>query len=154
MKPTKKLTVSAIYIATFIVVMAVTAPFSFGAIQIRIANALYAVPYLFPFLVIPAGLAVFLSNILYGGMGVFDMIGGFAVGVVTTGLVVLIKKLELPRFLIMIPIVLVPALGVPMWLSPIVGVPYGALAISIGLGQIIPAIAGYILVNALKNKEL
>lgn len=152
MKSTKKLTVSALFIATFIVVMTVTASFSFGAVQIRIVNALYAVPYMFPFLVIPTGVAVFLSNLLYGGMGVPDLVGGFLVGIVTTSLVVLVRKYKLPKYLVIIPIILIPALGVPMWLSPLIGVPYTALAVSIGLGQVIPAIVGYLLVKILENK--
>lgn len=152
MKPTKKLTVSAIHIATFIVIMFATASFSFGAIQVRIANALYAIPYLFPFLILPTGLAVMLSNVLFGGLGLPDMLGGFLVGVVTTSLVVLIRHFKLPKFLIVIPIILVPALGVPLWLSPMIGVPYKALVISIGLGQVIPALVGLMLVKALKDK--
>ena len=152
MKPTKKLTVSALYVAMFLVVIGATAGFSFGAVQIRIANALYAVPYLFPFLILPTGLAVVLSNLLFGGLGLPDMIAGFLAGTVTTLLVVLIKRFRLPKRFIIIPIIMAPALIVPTFIAPILGMPYSALAVSIGLGQAVPAIVGYLLVEALDGK--
>lgn len=154
MRPIKKLTVSALFIAMFIAVLGATAGFSFGAIQVRVANALYAVPYVFPFLVVPTGLAVVLSNLIFGGLGLPDIIGGFLVATITTSLMVLIKKLNLPKILVVVPTLVVPALGVSMWLSPIVGVPYWTLVISIGLGHIIPAILGYILVKAIEKMDL
>lgn len=154
MRPIKKLTVSALFIAMFIAVLGATAGFSFGAIQVRVVNALYAVSYIFPFLVVPTGLAVVLSNLIFGGLGLPDIIGGFLVATITTSLMVLIKKLNLPRILVVVPTLVVPALGVSMWLSPILGVPYWALVISIGLGHIIPAILGYILVKAIEKMDL
>lgn len=151
MKPTKKLTVSALFIAMFIAVLGATAGFSFGAIQVRIANALYALPYVYPFLVVPTGLAVVLSNLIFGGLGLPDIIGGFLVATVTTSLMVLIKKLNLPKILVVVPTLVVPALLVPTWLSPMLGIPYWALVVSIGLGHTVPAILGYILVRVIEK---
>ena len=73
----QKLTFSAMVMALYIVVLCLTSSFSFGAYQIRIATSLYALAYLFPFLVVPLGLANLLSNMLFGGFGVADMLGGF-----------------------------------------------------------------------------
>ena len=53
----QKLTFSAMVMALYIVVLCLTSSFSFGAYQIRIATSLYALAYLFPFLVVPLGLA-------------------------------------------------------------------------------------------------
>ena len=53
----RKLTTSGIVIALYIVILFMTQSFSFGAYQIRIVTSLYALSYLFPFLVIPLGLA-------------------------------------------------------------------------------------------------
>ena len=151
MNSTKKLTVSALYIAMFIVVLGITAGFSFGAVQIRIVNTLYAFSYLYPFLIIPAGISVVISNLLFGGLGIIDILGGFFVAVITTMLIASIKTLKLPKILIILPTLLIPAILVPLWLSPLLGIPYSALAISIGFGHVLPAILGYVLVNILEK---
>lgn len=151
MKSTKKLTVSALYIAMFIVVLGITAGFSFGAVQIRIVNTLYALSYLYPFLIIPAGISVVISNLLFGGLGIIDILGGFFVAVITTMLISSIKTFKLPKILIILPTLLIPAILVPLWLSPILGIPYSALAVSIGIGHVLPAILGYVLVSILEK---
>ena len=137
----RKLTTSGIVIALYVVILFMTQSFSFGAYQIRIVTSLYALSYLFPFLVIPLGLANFIAN----------MLGGFVVGIVTSGIVMLIKKFHLPRFMIFFPITLVPGLGVALWLSPMVHMPYGALALSLCIGQTVPAVCGVALSKALEQ---
>ena len=68
---TTTLTFSAIVIAMYITVMYVTQSFAFGAYQIRLATSLYALAYLFPFLIVPLGLSNFLSNfVLFWPKGV------------------------------------------------------------------------------------
>ena len=101
---TRKLTISAMVVALYIVVLYVTQSVSFGAYQIRIATSLYALAYAFPFLVIPMGIGNLISNFLFGGLGIFDMIGGFGVGVVTTGIIVGMRKLGLSAWWAMLPI--------------------------------------------------
>ena len=76
----QKLTFSAMVMAAYIVVLYFTQSFSFGAYQIRIATSLYALAYIFPFLVFPLGFANLISNMLFGGFGVIDMAGGCIVG--------------------------------------------------------------------------
>ena len=61
---TQKLTISALCIALYLVVMICTQTFAFGQYQIRIATALYGLSAVFPFLIIPFGVANMLSNIL------------------------------------------------------------------------------------------
>ena len=58
----QKLTISAMVVALYIVVLYLTQSISFGAYQIRIATSLYALSYLFPFLVVPMGIANLISN--------------------------------------------------------------------------------------------
>jgi uncharacterized membrane protein len=53
--------------------------------------------------------------------------------------------------LVAIPILLIPTLLVPIWLSYIIHVPYSILALSIGVGQIIPSIVGVLLVKSLEK---
>ena len=92
---TQKLTVSAIVIAIYVVTMFFTQSFAFGAVQVRIATTLYSLAYLCPFLVLPLGLSNIISNMVLGGLGIFDILGGFIVGVITSYLIYLVKKYKL-----------------------------------------------------------
>lgn len=147
-----KITISGIVMALYIVVMYFTQGFSFGQYQIRLATSLYGLSAIYPFLIVPLGLSNLLSNTLMGGLGIFDMLGGFLVGVLTSFLVYLIRKNNLNDCFIAIPVILVPGLVVPIWLSYILHVPYIVLATSLCIGQIMPGIVAVVLVNQLKNK--
>ena len=92
MSKVQKLTVSAMVMALYVVVLYFTQSFSFGAYQIRIATALYALAYLFPFLVLPLGFANFIANFLFGGLGLLDWFGGCFVGIIVTAIIVLIRR--------------------------------------------------------------
>lgn len=149
MSRVQKMTVSAMVMAIYIVVLYFTQSFSFGAYQIRIATALYALAYLFPFLVLPLGLANFISNMLFGGFGLVDMIGGCIVGIIAASCIVLIRRRKWNRVLIAVPIIFVPGLGVAVYLSYFVNMPYPLMALNLCIGQVIPSIAGVALVNVL-----
>lgn len=149
MSKVQKLTFSAAIMALYVVAVYLTQGFSFGAYQIRIATSLYALSYLFPFLVLPLGLANFISNTLFGGLGILDMAGGFLVGIATSGLVAGLRKLQWNRCLIALIIVLVPGLGVSTWLSYILEMPYPALALNLCIGQLAPGVCGVLLVKVL-----
>jgi uncharacterized membrane protein len=151
MSKVQKLTISAMVIALYVTVLYFTQSFSFGAYQIRIATSLYALSYLFPFLVLPLGLANFTANVLFGGLGPLDMVGGFVVGLTTAWLVALIRKQNWNRWLVALPILLIPALGASIWLSYLLEMPYQALALSLCIGQAIPAVCGVLLINALER---
>lgn len=151
MSKVQKLTLSAMIIALYVTVMYCTQSFSFGAYQIRIATSMYALSYLFPFLVLPLGLANFIANMLFGGLGLLDMVGGCLVGIVTSSLIVGIRKLHWNHLLIILPIILIPGLGVSTWLSYLLQMPYPALALSLCIGQIIPAICGVLLIQVLER---
>lgn len=146
----QKLAISGMAIALYCVIMYFTQSFAFGAYQIRIATSMYALAYIYPFLIVPLGIANFLSNLL-GGMGLVDMIGGCIVGIITSGLVVLIKKAKISSYLVIVPIILIPGCVVPIWLSGFTGVPYPALALNLCIGQTIPAVCGALLIKVLKR---
>ena len=146
MSKVQKLTVSAMVMALYVVVLYFTQSFSFGAYQIRIATALYALAYLFPFLVLPLGFANFIANFLFGGLGLLDWFGGCFVGII-----VLIRRKGWSRWLMILPIILVPGLGVPSYLSYLLHVPYSVLATSLCIGQSVPAVCGVVLVNVLQR---
>lgn len=148
----RQITISALVIAMYLTVMYVTQGFAFGQYQVRIATALYALSAIFPFLVMPLGLANLLSNVLMGGLGLPDMLGGAVAGLTTAGLVYFIRSRGLRDWWIAAPIILCPGLMVPLWLAPILGIPYTALAVSLTIGQVIPGIVGVLLVKQLKTK--
>lgn len=145
MSKVQKLTVSAMVMALYVVVLYFTQSFSFGAYQIRIATALYALAYLFPFLVLPLGFANFIANFLFGGLGLLDWFGGCFVGIIVTAIIVLIRRKGWSRWLMILPIILVPGLGVPSYLSYLLHVPYSVLATSLCIGQSVPAVCGVVL---------
>ncbi|MGF7056562.1 QueT transporter family protein [Brassicibacter mesophilus] len=154
MSNVRKITTSGIVIALYVAVMFFTQGFAFGQYQIRIATSIYALTAIHPFLIVPMGLSNLLSNILMGGLGIFDIIGGFIVGILTSTIVYLIKRYNLNDWLITLPIILIPGLIVPIWLSYLINVPYRILATSIIIGQILPGIFGVILVKNLRNKGI
>jgi len=151
---TKMITISALVMAGFIAVMYVNQGFAFGPFQIRFASAFYAMAFLFPFLVIPIGLANSLSNLFFGGLGVLDIVGGLGVGILTGALVALVRKMKLPMWMVIPPIILAPGFIVPLWLSPLTGMPYWLLVGLICGGQTPPAILGFLLIKALSMRKL
>ena len=151
MSKVQKLTVSAMVMALYVVVLYFTQSFSFGAYQIRIATSLYALAYLFPFLVLPLGFANFIANFLFGGLGLLDWFGGCFVGIIVTAIIVLIRRKGWSRWLMILPIILVPGLGVPSYLSYLLHVLYSVLATSLCIGQSVPAVCGVVLVNVLQR---
>ncbi|MBO5273602.1 MAG: QueT transporter family protein [Clostridia bacterium] len=150
-RPTTKLTVSAMCIALYCIVMYFTQHVSFGAYQIRIATSLYGLGYFFPFLTLPMGLANALSNMLMGGFGFFDIIGGGLAGILTTGCAALLGKSgrKLSSYLVALPVTLIPGLLVPMWLAPALSLPYSVLALNLCIGQILPGIVSVLLIKSL-----
>ena len=146
---TQKLAISGAVMAAYIAVMYLTQSFAFGQYQVRIATAIYGLAYLFPFLAVPLGLSNLLANMLMGGLGVFDIVGGGLVGLLTTGCCALLGKRRLPPWLTALPVTLIPALGVSLWLSGLLGVPYWTLALSLLVGQAICGAVSALLVTAL-----
>ena len=148
---TQKLTLSGAVMAIYIVVMYFTQSFAFGQYQVRIATAIYAVAYLFPFLVVPLGLSNLLANMVMGGLGFFDIVGGGIVGLLTAGCCALLGRKKIASWSVIVPVTLIPALVVSIWLSKLIGVPYVALASSLLVGQAIAGVVGALLVKALKS---
>lgn len=144
---TQKLTISGMVMALYIVILYATQSFSFGAYQIRIATMLYGLGYYCPFLILPLGIANFISNLLFGGLGIADMLGGCIVGMVTTFFVSRVRILRLPIWTAALPIIAVPGLGVSSYLSVLLGIPYPALALSLCIGQSVPAVCSVIMIQ-------
>ena len=140
--------------ALFIAVMYLGQGFAFGVYQVRIATAIYALAYLFPFLTLPLALANATSNALFGSLGFLDIIGGFFAGIITVGAVTLMGKYQFPKPFVILPIILGPGLLVPLWLSILTPLTYWVLVLRICIGQTAPAIVGCILIQALSKRKV
>lgn len=151
---TQKLTISAICIALYLVVMLCTQSFAFGQYQVRIATALYGLSYIFPFLVVPFGIANVISNLVMGGLGPVDAIGGFFMGVLTSGVIAMGRRYGLGCWIVAVAVTLLPGLGVPVWLSGLLHTPYVVLVASLLVGQFISGITGMLLVRALEKADV
>lgn len=148
---TQKLTISGMVMALYIAILFTTQSISFGPVQIRIATTLYALSYYFPFLIVPLGLANLISNFLFGGLGLLDMFGGCLVGMITTFLIVQIRQRHWNIWLCALPVLLVPGLLVPIWLSYLLHLPYLPLAASVTAGQAVPSVCGVLVIQTLSH---
>jgi uncharacterized membrane protein len=151
---TQKLTISAVCIALYLVVMFCTQSFAFGQYQVRIATALYGLSYIFPFLVFPFGVANIASNFFMGGLGPIDCVCGFIMGLLTSGSIALGKRYGLGCWIVAVAVTLLPGLGVPVWLSYLIKIPYSILAASLLVGQFISGITGMLLIRALEKADV
>ncbi|MFR9143945.1 MAG: QueT transporter family protein, partial [Lentihominibacter sp.] len=78
-------------------------------------------------------------------------IGGCLVGILTTASIVLIRKKGWNRTFIAVPIVLIPGLGVAVYLFYFLNIPYWLMALNLCIGQLIPAVVGVVLVKVLER---
>ena len=141
-KKTMDLCISGISIAIYVVVLYFTQSISFGQYQIRLATSMYSMVYIFEFLCIPLGIANMLSNLCFGALGLLDMIGGFVVGIVTTRLICIMRKIHRNPMFCCLPIAVIPTIVVPIWLHYILGIEYIVLVIHMIPGQIVASIIG------------
>ena len=128
-----------------------TQGFAFGQYQVRIATAIYGLAALFPFSALAFGIGNLGSNLLMGGLGPIDAIGGCLVGLMTAGGIAYAKKRGVGNWIVIPFITLVPSLVVPLWLAPILNLPYGLLVSSLLVGQSISAVVSFFIVNGLER---
>ena len=72
---TRRLVISALVAAIYTVLTLLLAPISFGPVQFRAAEALYILPFFFPYTSIGLFVGCILSNLL-GGLGILDIVFG------------------------------------------------------------------------------
>lgn len=145
----KQIAISGFVIALYVIVMFLTQSFAFGQYQVRIATSIYALAAIYPFLILPLGIANFFSNTLMGGLGPLDMFGGFIAGVLTSFSCYYLRKINI--ILVAIAIFLIPTFLVPIWLVYLLKIPYELLVLSVGAGQILPSILGVLMVKYLEK---
>ncbi|PMP81790.1 MAG: transporter [Caldisericum exile] len=90
------------------------APISFGAIQIRISEALVVLPYSFPEAIFGVTLGCFLSN-LFSPFGPIDWVFGTFLTLISALFTYLIGKKKLKKYLAPLPPIIFNALGVSFY---------------------------------------
>lgn len=129
---TKKIVNASLIASIYCVLTIVFAPISYGAVQIRIAEALTLLPYLWVEAIPGLFIGCLLSNIL-GGFGMIDIVFG---SIAT--LIAAIWTRKMPNLALAgLPPVLVNMVIVGTYLSRILDMPFLLVAIYIGIGQLI-----------------
>jgi uncharacterized membrane protein len=136
----------------YAVVTIILAPISYGPIQVRVSEALTILPYLTPSAIPGLFIGCLVANI-YGGLGIYDIIGGSLCTLLAAFLTFLSSKTKKP-ILAPIPPILINAFGVSLYLHFLFKLPYWLTAIYIGIGEIVACfILGYPLLRIILKKE-
>ncbi|MEG2356410.1 MAG: QueT transporter family protein [Clostridia bacterium] len=148
----KSLCLSAVVAALYAALTLAFQAISFGAVQLRVAEALTLLPALFPQAVPGLVLGCLISNLL-GGMGVYDVVFGTLATLIAA---VLTWRIRGNLWLKALPPVLVNAVVIGLMLTYAYGVNTPVLNIlTVGLGQAISCYAlGVPLVKLLQKHDL
>jgi uncharacterized membrane protein len=151
---TKFITKVGIIAALYTVVTIILAPFSYGPIQVRVSEALTVLPFISSAAIPGLFLGCFVANI-YGGLGLYDIIGGSLCTLMAAFLTNFLAKTKKP-ILAPLPPILINALGVSLYLHLLFKLPYWLTVFYIASGEIVACfILGYPLLKlVLKNPKL
>ena len=132
----------------------VLAPISYGPIQLRVSEALTVLPYLTPAAVPGLFIGCLVANI-FGGLGIYDVVGGSLLTLLAAFLTHLMARTRRP-ILAPLPPILVNSLGVSLYLHLLFQLPYWLTVIYIGVGEIATCfVLGYpLLLIILRRKKL
>jgi len=131
--------------ALYAVLTIILAPLSYGVYQIRVAEALTVLPFIYA----PAALGLFagcfVANI-FGGNGLIDIIFGSLLTLISGVATAMLSRLgskgiSAIALLAPMPPVVINALGVSLYLSKIMEVPYWSTVTLVGTGQLIACYA-------------
>lgn len=123
---------AAIISAVYVVVTAVFAPISFGPMQVRVAESLALLPFLWAEAVPGLFIGVLLANVLWG-LGVIDIV----LGSLATLLAALLTRRMPSLWLAAVPPVIVNGLVVGAYLTLWFPVPLAWSVAYVSLGQIV-----------------
>lgn len=135
---TKDLAVAGIVAGLYAALSIGVAPLSYGVYQVRIAEALTVLPFLSVAAVPGLFVGCLLAN-LFGGMGWQDVVFGSLITLVAAFLTrrcAGLPRRNVARWLAPAPPVLLNALGVSLYLAPLLGYNYWFSVQMIGLGEI------------------
>lgn len=128
------------------------APISYGPIQVRVSEALTVLPFITPAAIPGLFLGCVVAN-LYGGLGLYDIIGGSICTLLAACFTYLLSRTKKP-VLAPLPPVLINAFGVSLYLHFLFDLPYVLTVFYIAVGEIIACyFLGYPLLKFLLRKE-
>jgi uncharacterized membrane protein len=124
---------AAVITAVYVVLTVLLHPISYGAVQIRVSEALTVLPVLFPEAIPALFLGCLLAN-LFGGLGLVDILGG---SLVTLLAAIATYRLRRNITVALLPPVLFNAFLISIYLHVLFLLPYWVNVITIGIGQAI-----------------
>ncbi|NMB42671.1 MAG: QueT transporter family protein [Clostridiales bacterium] len=145
-------TQAAIIAAIYVALVYIFSPISFGAVQVRIAEALTVLPFFTPAAIPGVTIGCFLSNLLMGSDPLDVVFGSLAtlIGAVVS------YKLRHNKFLVPIPPILANTIVVP-WVLKIAyaeSAPIPLMMLTVGLGEVVSiGILGMLLLVALEKRK-
>ena len=145
-------TQAAIIAAIYVALVYIFSPISFGAVQVRIAEALTVLPFFTPAAIPGVTIGCFLSNLLMGSDPLDVVFGSLATLIGAVGS----YKLRNNKFLVPIPPILANTIVVP-WVLKIAyaeSAPIPLMMLTVGLGEVVSiGILGMLLLVALEKRK-
>ncbi|MGI6574733.1 MAG: QueT transporter family protein [bacterium] len=127
------LTRIAVIAALYVIITYFLLPISFGAIQLRVAEAFTVLPIIYPEAIGGLFLGVLLANALLGGLGLVDIV----VGSLTTLAAAIITYRFRHNIIAYLSPVVLNAFIISIYLHLLAGLPYWFTVLSIGSSQAI-----------------
>ena len=153
MKPlTKTISLSAVVAALYAALTVLLAPISYGPMQVRIAEALTVLPFVFSEAIPGLYIGCMVANI-WGGYGPIDIFGGSAVTLIAALLTFYLRRLN-KLWLAPLPPVLLNAVAVGWYLHILTETPLLLNMAYIALGQTVACFGlGLPLLHALRRRN-
>lgn len=144
----RRLVVAALVASLYAALCLAFAPLSYGAVQVRVAEALTLLPFLLPEAVAGLFVGCLLAN-LFGGMGLVDVVFG---SLATLAAALLTWKMP-NKFLAALPPVVINGLVVGGYLSVLLDLPFVSTALYVAFGQAVACFGlGLPLVHLLERR--
>jgi uncharacterized membrane protein len=143
---------AGIIAALYAVITILLAPISYGPVQVRVSEALTVLPYLIPAAIPGLFIGCLLANI-YGGLGIYDIVGGSFITLLAAFFTYLLSRTKKP-ILAPLPPVFLNAFGVSFYLHFLFQMPYWLTVVYVGIGEIVACyILGYPLLKIILNQK-
>lgn len=149
---TKFVTQAGVIAGLYAAVTVILAPLSYGPVQVRVSEALTILPFVTPAAIPGLFLGCIVGNV-YGGLGVYDIIGGSICTLLAAYFTFLLSRTKRP-ILAPLPPVLINAFGVSLYLHLLFNLPYLLTVLYIAVGEIVACyFLGYPLLKFILNQD-
>lgn len=160
MKPmisSRRIAIIGMIAAMYTALVLATPMFSFGPVQIRIAEALTILPVLTPLAIWGIALGCFVANLVASPLGPIDAVVGTSASIIAGIITWRLRDFRihgLPIASALSPVI-VNAIIIGAMLSVLYHTPFAPMALSVGAGQMIACMAlGLPLLKALERKSI